>query len=275
MMKAPMNLTAVDPAEEAARLFTDLLQAAESKNPLYYHLNLQHMWGMMSRLAEREAASSMDFTTEINRITQALLLDRLGRGERVPPHEVLFVFQLNMESKQFYGTVRNFANIVREERVAAEPWRTNEMRGGGLQTSKIIDHVVTEIRQAGCAELAAEFADAHGREARTIRNATAHGNVRMPDHDTGGEWIFGEYEGKPPHVWIKTTRMTPAEFRNVCSQFFGFRFGFFRAMQRAIAQAKTETRSFQAANQMKRDEQLACQLENGDLCVKYRGTPLW
>ncbi len=286
MMNAPMSQTAVDPTEEAARLFTDLLQAAESKNPLYYHLNLRNLWGLVGPLASRPTACSMDFNAEINRLTQAVLLDPVRRGEAILPHVVLLAFQVNMESKAFYATVRNFANIIREERVAAEPWIDSEVntRHGGLLTGRIIERVGFEIRDAGFVQLADEYAAAHGKKARTVRNATGHGNFRLPAPDTSRQWVFGEYTGTPPHVSMTTTRMTHQEFEALCRQFFAFRVGFWQAMEPAIAKAKTATCSFRAVNQMKPDEQcrddeepeqLDCHLENGDLCVKYRGTPLW
>ena len=259
------------------RHFAELLRKAEAKNKLYYLLNLLHLWGQHGPISKR-GGESIDFNVEINRATNSLICDRLrdGRSEPVRPHEILFVIQLNIEAKAVYGVIRNFANICIGEWVCQEPWIEGEMSGHGLSTTKIIRKVASELTDAGFPDLAREFEAIHTGKAMTIRRAVAHGAFRRPADDTGHKWIFGEYVGTAPrHVYMTATRMSNEEFTEVCRKFLAFRFAFFDAIGKAQDKARSESSSFQAANQMKPDEILDCRLDNGELRVTRKGTQLW
>ena len=257
--------------------FAELLRAAEAKNELYYLLNLLHAWGQVGPMSRR-TGESMDFNVEVNRLTNMLILDRIrhGRAEPIPPHDALFILQLNMEAKAVYGTIRNFANICRGEWVGQEPWLVGEMGRRGLLTGKIVTNVAWELGDAGFTDLAAEFEAVHTGEAMTIRHAVAHGAFRFPSEDTGGQWVFGEYTGTPPrHVTVKTTRMSPEKFTEVSRRFLVFRLAFFSAVEEALATARSRTSSFQAPNQMEAGELLDCRIDKGQIHVKHKGASLW
>ncbi len=259
--------------------FDALLRRAEGRNMLYYFLHLLNGWGMHGPLGERENASSMDFNTEINRLTTALILDRIrnGRSIPIPPQDLLFVFQANMEQKGFYAALRNFIRIATDQVARQEPWQANEWREHtGLQTGKIIRNIHQELSNAGFSKLADEFEATHLGHARTVRNAIAHGNFRIPHTETGGEWVFGDYTkiGRSGFI-LKTTRFTAETFQNIFLRFLTYRLAFFAAAEERENWYIDRSFAFQATNQMDRNEVLECQFDKGTLSVKYKGTPLW
>ena len=221
----------------------------------------------------------MDFNSEINMLTNALILDRIrgGKSIPVPPQDLLFVFQANMEQKGFYAVLRNFVRIADGRTARQEPWGTDEWsERTGLKTGSIIRNVERELRDAGFDKLPEEFGLIHRGRARIVRNAVAHGNFRLPHPDTGGQWIFGNYVGAAPdHLYMDTTRIANSEFRDLFLRFLAFRLAFFGAVDEHKAKHAGSAFSFTAANQMKPSEILKCQFDKGDLSIKYQGTPLW
>lgn len=259
--------------------FYDLLAAARQKNQLYFLLNLLNSWGGAVPLGQSPHASSIDFNVEINRATTSLILDRIraGRSEPVPPLDMLFVLQLNMESKAFYAALRNFAAICREDIARQEPWKLDEFpRQGVLLTGQIITNLAGEIEKAGFGDLACEFRNTHIDDTRMIRNAVAHGNFRLPSDETDHQWVFGVYVGKAPgHVYMNTERMGEEQVREIFLRFLSFRLAFFSAAGDHEEEVNTKSFKFRAPNQMKPEEVLDCEFDRGVLTIKYQGTPLW
>ena len=264
---------------EIHKEFDALLRAAEARNMLYYLLHLLNGWGIHAPLGERENASSMDFNAEINRLTTALILNRIrnGRSIPIPPQDLLFVFQCNMEQKGFYAALRNFISIATDQDARQEPWKTDEWsERTGLRTGTIIRNVQRELSEAGFSKIADEFEATHRGHARTIRNAIAHGNFRIPHTETAGEWVFGNYTKTDRGGFVlKTTRFTSDDFRDIFLQFLTYRLAFFATVEEHKKQYADRSFSFQAANQMDRSEILDCQFDKGSLSIKYKGTPLW
>ena len=73
--------------------FKRLLDAAEKKNLLYFLMTLFH--GMAA------LRWSTLFVAHVNEITSRLVIDRANRGpgNGIPPHEILFALQINLEAK--------------------------------------------------------------------------------------------------------------------------------------------------------------------------------
>ena len=259
--------------------FDLLLYAAEKANRFYYLLNLLNGWGMHPPLRERVHASSMDFNIEINRMTNALILDRIrnGKSQFIPPQEALFVFQVNLEQKGFYAVLRNFLNIIEGRIASQEPWKTDEWsKQTGLRTGKVIKNIHNELHDASFIKLADEFQQTHIVRAGNIRNSIAHGNFRIPHADTGGKWIFGNYKGdEAGNLHIETMRITNSEFQDLFRRFLGFRMAFLGAITDHQKKYANRRFSFKASNQNKPSEILECKFDKGTLSCKYQGTPLW
>jgi hypothetical protein len=182
-----------------------------------------------------------------------------------------------MEQKGFYAALRNFIRIATDQVARQEPWQANEWREHtGLQTGKIIRNIHQELSNAGFSKLADEFEATHLGHARTVRNAIAHGNFRIPHTETGGEWVFGDYTkiGRSGFI-LKTTRFTAETFQNIFLRFLTYRLAFFAAAEERENWYIDRSFAFQATNQMDRNEVLECQFDKGTLSVKYKGTPLW
>lgn len=255
--------------------FSKLLARADARNRLYYLLNLLNRWGAVGPLSKRPSASSMDFNTEANLLTTALILQPITHGHAIPANHSLFALQVNLEAKGFYAVIRNFVNTCRSTGVHPEPWRSSDFGGPGLSTTKVIRNVSSELRSAGFAALSNELKRTHLVDVAPIRHAVAHGNLRTPCDDTKRKWVFGDYVGSPPHVYVRTKSMTTAAFLAIVRRFFAFRLAFFDAAADAAAALTNQSYAFKAANQNKRTEKLDCRFDRGAIMVKYRGTPLW
>lgn len=264
---------------EMQEKFDALLCAAEERNLLYYLLHLFNLWGLHGPIGAREHGLSMDFNSEINRMTTSLILDKVRHGQVEPilPQDILFVFQANIEQKGFYAGLRNFISIASDADCRQEPWRDDEWREHSkLSTAKIIRNIHNELTQAGFTELAKEFQATHLEKAKSIRNGIAHGNFRIPHTETNDMWVFGDYERTTSgYFTIETTRFTGEDFRDVFLRLLCFRLAFFAAVGAHREKYDKREFDFEATNQKNRGEVLQCRFENRGVIVKYKGTPLW
>lgn len=274
------NMAVLDP--EALRQFCRkefraLLDRARQVNQLYFLLNLFNVWGIHAPLDGRAHAGSMDFIVDVNGATNSLILDKIRDGRRIGilPHEALFVLQLNFEAKAFYAVVRNFVSLCEGRRVSQEPWLADEFKPTGLSTTVLIRNLCKEIRGVSSADFADCFDEVHLRAPKEIRHAVAHGTFRLPTPATGDKWVFGNYVGRPPSVHLTTWAISHSEFMSVFQRFLAVRLGILLAIQDVSTEIKSQSFSFQAANQMDRAQILDCRYTPAGIEIKYQGTPLW
>ncbi len=255
--------------------FKTLLDAARNKSQLYYLLT---MVGVSGR------GRSLDFMAEINRMTTALLFDRLRKSppEAVNAHEGLFLVQSHLESKAFYATLRNFVSILVGRKFHPHPWdeQLGERRGKlnkvQVSTGKIIANLVADLKLAGFAGLAADFETTHTGLGAVIRNATAHATFLLPTPATGHRWIFGNYMANSAgDLQIAENAVDDSDFQAFVRQFFEVRFAFLDAFTNHRTALDNMSFDFAAENQMKPGEILQCHFESNAVSVKFKGTPFW
>lgn len=258
--------------------FKRLLDAAEKKNQLYFLLTM--LGGGWAALRW-----SGLFVAHVNEITTRLILNRTraGTATPVPPHEILFALQINLEAKAVYAVIRNLVFVATGKRAAPEPWdpkrgEYNVHKNGNvtISTRRILTNLVQDIRDAGFGLLADELETTHIISVGHIRNAIAHSTFRFPGSDTDGKWVFATYAASTPgFLTIVPHEYTNDEFQEICRRFFGFRLGFAAAYDEYRASYNDRKFDFQTANQMKPGEILDCTFDRGTVGVKYKGTPLW
>lgn len=257
--------------------FRQLLDAAEKKNQLYFLMTMFGSWPALRW--------STLFVAHVNEITTRLILNRARAGTTspIPPHEILFALQINLEARAVYAVIRNLTFVAAGKRAAPEPWDSrrgeyNVQKNGNItiSTRRILTNLVQDFRDAGFNVLAKEFETTHITSVGHVRNAIAHSTFRFPGPETNGKWVFATYaESTPGFLTIVPHEYTNDEFQEICRRFFGYRLAFAAACDACRASYSDRKFDFHAENQMKPGEILDCTFDRGSVAVKCKGTPLW
>lgn len=257
--------------------FDRFLDAAENGNLLYFLMTLFGGWASL--------AWTRRFIAQVNRITSGLILRRAHADppEPIPPHELLFALQINLEAKAVYAVLRNLLQVAMQEPARPEPW--NRKRGEYsvhkdgkvvLSTQRIIRNLVDDWRDLGFERLADELEITHIQSIAPVRNAIAHSTFCFPQGESESAWVFAEYarSGKD-HIKIVPQSLSSSDLNRICGRFFAFRLAFMHTFDERLRRYQDRQFEFQARNQMKPDEVLDCTFDCGSVSVNYRGTPLW
>lgn len=226
-------------------LTTQLLTKAQEAHELYFLANLNSIW-VLEPLAKRDQMFTSDFNPKTNQLIELLHSKKPKLGEKIRPHEWLFLLLLLLEAKGFYATLRNFTHIVRGMRPRAEPWSSDEWNGRPdarfLSTTIIIRNLKNELAEAGFDQLANEFAKVHQGQIQKIRNAIAHGTFYPPTDDSKDQWLFASYlqSGDVGNV-LEHFGISSAAFGQLIDQLMFFHLGVYRAIHELKATYKEET----------------------------------
>ena len=258
---------------ESRRLF----YAAEKKNQLYFLMTIFGGWAALRW--------STLFVAHVNEITTRLILNRsrVGSASPIPPHEILFALQINLEAKAVYAVIRNLVFVAAGKHARPEPWnqqlgeyRADKSGHVTISTRRILSNLVQDFRDAGLTLLADELETTHITNVGHIRNAIAHSTFRFPGPETNNKWVFASYaESKPDFIKIEPHEYTNDEFQQICRRFFAYRLAFAAAYDECRASFGKRSFTFQAENQIKPGELLDCTFDRGSVAVTPKGTPLW
>ncbi len=261
-----------DYEDQITKAFDDLLAKAEGGNLLYYLMNL---------FGRGALGHAVRFHATVNELTNALVLRKTRARRSVSAPDMLFAIQLNIESKAFYATLRNFIYTIVGKRFRPDPWERSEYSGkrgqpAVLRTGRIQQAIARDLEGAGFPELAAEFRRSHIEDLGPIRNAVAHAAFVLPDEENERMWTFGDYYIRErAYIELRLRQYSATEFNTICKRFLGYRLAFYRAFDRHHARYADKTFDFVARNQMAPHEELSCRFERGNIEIKYRGNPLW
>lgn len=257
--------------------FQRLFDAAETKNQLYFLMTIFGGWAALRW--------STLFVGHVNEITTRLILNRsrVGSASPIPPHEILFALQINLEAKAVYAVIRNLIFVAAGKHTRPEPWdqqrgeyRTDRSGRVTISTRQILSNLVQDFRDAGFTLLADELETTHITNVGHIRNAIAHSTFRFPGPETNDQWVFASYaESEPGFIKIEPHEYTNDEFQQICQRFFAYRFAFAAVYNECRASFGERSFTFQAENQMKPGELLDCTFDRASVAVKCKGTPLW
>ena len=164
-------------------------------------------------------------------------------------HEMLFLFQLIMESKSFYATLRNFVRACMDKSISPEPWNDDEWTSGRarvLKSSVLLANIRTELEEAGFTELADEFDAVFCKEGQRIRNAVAHGTFLPPGRKAANAWFFASYiQDKDGSPMLTGSEMSHNDFVSAYKKLLDFRSGLVRVMNRRKDEIGSEPRIVQ------------------------------
>lgn len=218
-----------------AKEFSRVLDEARRKDETYYFINLFDAWHRVEPLAKREYGRTSDFAEPVTTWTNEFIFKKIRTGTPHKAHEMLLLFQLNLEAKYFYAKIRNFLRICLDDDVkpSHEPWLSNEWtKMPGLKLGALIKNIIREFRDSGFGLLADEFQERHTGDSIIIRNAVAHATFHLPSDETDQMWVFGNYERSPcGEAVLILKRYSHDEVVAIFQGVFGFRAGFHAAVQ--------------------------------------------
>lgn len=259
--------------------FESLLEAAESKNRLYYLLALLG--------AETDHTRLVDFIVSINMMTSECMSTKRNSDSSpyLAPHETLFLFQSHLESKAYYAVWRNFLNIILGRRFHPSPWDAKrndylvKKQSSNLvqfNTKSILDNMAKDLQLAGFPTLATEFKHTHAGLGLIIRNATAHATIQFPSETNGRSWVFGDFYQNPQGGISLRRHVVPHYYlERYIKRFFIFRFASNKAFSDKSNEARSTKEHFQSPNQSNPQEIVDCWLENGQLRISGIKSGLW
>lgn len=257
--------------------FRRLFEAAEKKNQLYFLMTVFSEWPALRW--------STLFVTHVNELTTRLILNRTSAGlpSPIPPHEILFALQINLEAKAVYAVLRNLVFVADGKHARPEPWdqqrgeyRADKSGHVSISTGRILSNLTEDFRDAGFTLLGNELEATHITNIGHIRNAIAHSTFRFPGPGTEDKWVFASYvESTPGFIKIEPHEYTNDAFQDICWRFFAYRLAFAAAYDECRESFDERSFTFQAENQMRPGELLDCKFDRGSVAVTCKGTPLW
>lgn len=260
--------------ENMDRQFDALLAKAEGENELAYLVTLYGSWYPAGQVAERRLFPS-DFVELLSEWVRKLIMEKGTPDRPYLYHEMLFLFQLIIESKPYYATLRNFVNSASGARIAPEPWRQDEWsNAGSLLTGKLLKHLGEELDASGFEELASEFKIAHDPTTRKIRNAIAHGTFLVPSEKTEQHWIFADYvRDERASAKLDPLRIPHEEFTNLYGRVLGLRQSLFGIMRTRKEQIGTKHRMVQATDELQSHGYGGFKFTNGSMSMLVESEP--